>query len=148
MIAPGMRMASSTALAMAVPTAVMPLSPAPLMPRARTKSSKPDLLAKFVSVPIYNGVGAGPAEREIASAGCSGEWMTLIEDLDLATYCGRIGNLYIRAGLSRLSPFVMQCKGGWRGTFRSRIVDVPKFPYRTIALKLDAAHLGAHEIPR
>ena len=107
---------------------------------------QPDLLAKFVSVPIYNEVG--PAEREIASASCSGEWMTLIEDLDLATYCGRIGNLYIRAGLSRLSPFVMQCKGGWRGTFRSRIVDVPKFPYRTIALKLDAAHLGAHEIPR
>ena len=103
----GMRMASSTALAMAAPTTVMPLSPAPLMARARTKSSKPDLLAKFVSVPIYNEVGAGPAEREIVSAGCSGEWMTLIEDLDLATYCGRIGNLNTRHGFC--PPFAVPC---------------------------------------
>ena len=49
----GMRMASSTALAMAATTAEMPLSPAPLMPSS-DEILQPDLLAKFVSMPIYN----------------------------------------------------------------------------------------------
>src|SRR5437879_2430091 len=70
--------------------------------RLRTNSDEifqPALLAKFVSVPIYNEVGAGPAEREIAAAGGSGEVMTSIDDVDLDTYCGRVGNLYGRYGL-------------------------------------------------
>jgi hypothetical protein len=38
--------------------------------------------------------------------------MTLIEDLDLATYCGRIGNLYTRYGLS--PPFALyDAARGW-----------------------------------
>jgi hypothetical protein len=51
--------------------------------------------------------------------------MTLIEDLDLATYCGRIGNLYTRYGLS--PPFALHdAAQGWiaRDILLSHCVDV------------------------
>src|SRR6266478_1695294 len=55
----------------------------------------------------------------------AGEWMTLIADLDLATYCGRIGNLYTRHGLC--PPFgLYDAARGWiaRDIPLSHCVDV------------------------
>ncbi len=95
-----------------------------MRPPKRDEIFQPDLLAKFVPVPIYN--EAGPAEREITSAGCSrGEVMTSIDDVDLDTYCGRVGNLYVRRGLC--PPFTLRhVAADWKasGIALSHIVAV------------------------
>jgi hypothetical protein len=56
---------------------------------------EPNVLAKFVSVPIM--MVLTESRREIASADPAvGELMSAIRDVGLATFCGRIGNLYGR----------------------------------------------------
>jgi hypothetical protein len=58
--------------------------------------SQPHLLAKFVSVPIY----------DVGRSQCGEEPMSAICDVDLATFCGRIGNLYMRHRLC--PPFALR----------------------------------------
>ncbi len=86
---------------------------------------QPDVLAKFVSVPIYNEVGAARAEREILGGLQRGEGMAFIDDVDLDTYCGRVGNLYCRHGLC--PPFTLRhVAADWKasGIALSHIVTV------------------------
>jgi hypothetical protein len=61
-------------------------------------------LAKFVIVPIYN--EAQPDRAKDPRRISTGEGMTSIEDLDLATYCGRIGHVYGRHHLC--PPFALR----------------------------------------
>jgi hypothetical protein len=65
-------------------------------------------------------------QRDIASADCAvGIWMSAIHDVDLATFCGRIGNLYGRYGLC--PPFALHAAAqGWmaREIPLSHCVDV------------------------
>jgi hypothetical protein len=67
-------------------------------------------------------------QRDIASADCAvGIWMSAIHDVDvdLATFCGRIGNLYVRHGLC--PPFALHdAVQGWmaRDIPLSHCVDV------------------------
>ncbi len=65
-------------------------------------------------------------ELEIALAGCSeGKVMTSIDDVDLDTYCGRVGNLYGRYRLS--PPFTLRrAAADWKasGIALSHIVAV------------------------
>jgi hypothetical protein len=92
-------------------------------------------MAKFVSAPIYQNSfprqsmtcwGITEAPCEIASADRAvGEPMSAICDVDLATFCGWIGNLYGRHGLC--PPFALHAAAqGWmaREIPLSHCVDV------------------------
>jgi hypothetical protein len=83
-------------------------------------------LAKFVSVPIYNEIGLGRAEREsLGEMRLGEEAMTSINHVDLDTYCGRVGNLYGRHGLC--PPFTLRdVAADWKasGIALSHIVAV------------------------
>ena len=72
-----------------------------------------DPLAKFVSAPIQCTGVLTEVWRGIASANRAvGELMSAICDVDLATFCGRIGNLYGRHGLC--PPFALHAAAqGW-----------------------------------
>jgi hypothetical protein len=67
---------------------------------------QPDLLAKFAPVPIYNELGIGQRSDRSLRRAAAGEAMTSFDAVDLDTYCGRIGNLYGRYGLS--PPFALR----------------------------------------
>jgi hypothetical protein len=76
-------------------------------------------------MPTYNYIGYTCMEREIVSLGAAGELMASMNDVDVATFCGRIGNLYVRHRLS--PPFALRdAVEGWiaNGIPLSHCVDV------------------------
>src|SRR5260370_34381533 len=76
--------------------------------------SQPDLLAKFVCAPIYVVLGSSQKRRASLPQPILkwGEPMSAICDVDLATFCGRIGNVYMRHRMC--PPFALRVAvRGW-----------------------------------
>jgi hypothetical protein len=78
-----------------------------LCPQHPTKFSDFDLLAKVFSAPIYYEAGYRQTHSAILPGRLQpGDVMTSIDDVNLDTYCGRVGNLYGRHGLC--PPFALR----------------------------------------